>query len=280
MPATAHEVAESEALCADVMVDGRGRNIEDGRPRAARRQPDGQFGLFAAPRTGAHPSHCIIEAPGLERQAGPQAHAGADRIAYHADRLRQPPVAAANDPIELRRQPTWPAPRPPRMHAAPGGHDVGGRIRLHQGLQPAWPRLRIIVEEDSDRLRCRLQARVARSRQAGGTVTFQHRHRHPGEFPARPGRKAGIMVHNQQYLLWPRALVQRRVQRRAGEHPPPFGIGADHDAHTQMIINGSHPRQSTRVSRATGPRCPDRPACRLRPGQRRGDTGAAHPGRR
>ena len=247
MPATAHEVAESEAVCADVMVDGRGGNVEDDRPGAARGQPDGQFGLFAAPRTGAHPSHRIIEAPGLERQVGPQAHAGADRIADHADRLRQPPVAAANDPIELRRQPPWPAPRPPRMHAAAGGHDVGGRIRLHQGLQPAWSRLRVIVEEDGDRLRGRLQARVARSRQAAGTVTFQDRH--PGEFPARPSRKAGIVVHNQQYLLWPRALVQRRVQRRAGEHPPLFGVRADHDAHTQIIINGSHPRQSTRVSR-------------------------------
>ena len=111
---------------------------------------------------------------------------------------------------------------------------------------------------------------VLRAPDRRGYRHFQDRH--PGEFPARPGRKPGIVVHDQQHLPWPRALVQRRLQRRAGKCPPLFGVRADHDAHTLIISNGDHPRKGSRV-----PGFPDGMpgvlACRVPPGWRPGGTG-------
>src|SRR5208282_3166391 len=94
VPAAAQEVTNCQALGRDVMIDGCCGNVKDDRPSPARGKPDGQFSLFAAARISAHAPYRLVEAADLEREIGPHAHTGADRIPYLTGGFWQSPVAA------------------------------------------------------------------------------------------------------------------------------------------------------------------------------------------
>ena len=105
VPAAPHEVTKTQAFGRDVMIDGGGGNVEDDRPGPARGETDGQLSLFAAARIGAHAPDRLIEAAHLEREIGPHAHTGADGDPHLAGGFWQSPVAAANYPVKLCREP-------------------------------------------------------------------------------------------------------------------------------------------------------------------------------
>jgi hypothetical protein len=80
------------------------------------------------------------------------------------------------------------------MHGPPGGYHVRRTVRLHQGRQPAGPRLGVIVEKGGDWLGRRAQSRIADARQTWKALALQDRYL--GELTAGSRGQAGVVVDN------------------------------------------------------------------------------------
>ena len=219
------------------MVNGGARHVDNGRGRPARRQPDGQFGLLASRRPRTYPPDRHVESSYPERQAGAHAHVGADRVAHGGYRDRQAPVAAADNPVELGRQPAGLNAGPLRMYGTPvattSGERYGstkdasqpGRASASSSRKAAtgWVAARSPVLWAPDTLECLRPPRVTWASHGG---------------LARPGWHCG-----RQPAGPPRAADADRGQTLRGRPlPPPLGIGTDDDTHCELAVPGHQRR--------------------------------------
>ena len=133
-----------------------GRHVEPVPGRPPLRGPDRELGLVGPGRAAARgcvtPGTCVGAKAVQRRKGGPaKRHVGADRIPDRAVTLGHPAVGAADDPVELRREPAR-APRlPAGVDPAARAEDVGVRERGRQLLEPVRGRGGGVVVEEGDR---------------------------------------------------------------------------------------------------------------------------------
>src|SRR5215469_9779995 len=148
------------ALSCHLVIDYRLRRIVDRGPRACRSEPNRKLCLLTASRTVGNTPDRDVKSADFESKLGLHAHARTDRVAHETALGWQANIAAADDPVELAREPIRAATRPSRLHPAPRGDDVTPLVGLDKGRQPPRAGLRVVVEEDGNWLLCRLESRV------------------------------------------------------------------------------------------------------------------------
>ena len=192
--AAPHEVAQTGPFGRHQMMDDGAGHMEEFDAGDVLAGTDGELGLLAPQRRGAHASHGRVEPTQRVEQRPAQRHGCADGVANGGDGEGEAAVAAADDPVELRREPPGRTPvGPARLgHAADAGHAVGpdtarasspasrGRPRRRRpGRRPPrpWPSAR----RCSGRRRARARRHWERLRRRRGV--------RPG--PAPGGRRCG-----------------------------------------------------------------------------------------
>ena len=211
------------------MHDRLGR-VPDHRAGPGLADPDAELGLLAARRQRADPADAVVEAAEVGEDLAPERHVGADHVADRA-LAGVAFVGAADDPVELRREPRGSARVPPRHHASADRDHVGTVVGLEQPVEPVVLRDRVVVEEGDDlaasRPRCRCCARPrghglrCSRRPAPRGTTSRHAH-----------REVGRVVDDDDELVTLTQLGQNRAERAADVVPAVLGVAAHHDRDT------------------------------------------------
>ena len=99
------EVPEAGALGRDEVVDRGLGVVDDLAAGVALADPDREVGLLGAGRDLPDPAQLVAEAAGVEQRLAAEGHVGADQVADRLALARHPRVGAADDPVELGREP-------------------------------------------------------------------------------------------------------------------------------------------------------------------------------
>jgi len=228
--------------------DGAGV-VDDAASGDGGADPQAQLGLLAAERHAPDPAEPVVEAADGVEHAAPEGHVRADDVPHLGGRGREPPVAAADHPVELGRKPGGPARVPARDDRAARGDDIRRGEMAGEPLEPARGRDAVVVEERDDRAARRRDARVAGGRQPGRAGVGDD----PGAGDLVPDahlERRRVVDHDDQL---DRAVADRLAadarDRRDEVVPALLGVRADDDGDRGRI----HDRAT---ASATGPTLP------------------------
>ena len=164
--AAAQEVAEPYAVGLDMVADLRERNMHELGSLDAPSNPDRELGLLAPERQDAKPAHLGVERAELVEDATAERHGRSDEVAHGRDRLRQAGVAAADDPVELGREPPRASFRPDGHGTSAGACHVWIVVLGEQLLEPSGIGLGVVVEKRDHITASHPHPRVARAGKA------------------------------------------------------------------------------------------------------------------
>jgi hypothetical protein len=108
--------------------------------------PNTELGLISTP-PGAYLAEALAETVHAEKHISVNGHVGADRISNRRYSIWQAAVIAADNPLELLREPPWSSALPAGLNPATDPQDRVVRMRANQLLGPVLARLGIIIKE-------------------------------------------------------------------------------------------------------------------------------------
>jgi hypothetical protein len=158
------EVPDTNAFRLDVMADDRAGNVKNLSSGDVEADTNRKLGFLTSQRKNSQPTHLRVEGTDLVKEVAAKRHCGSDEVTDGSDGLGQAGIAAADDPIELGRQPYGPLSRPDGRRST--SRTYHGRIAVlrQQLLEPTGIGLSIIVEEGHDVASRCPHARVAGAR--------------------------------------------------------------------------------------------------------------------
>jgi hypothetical protein len=228
--------------------------VDDPHSRPAAGSANAQLGLLTAERAVADPPELGTETSDDVEDLSPEGHIRSDRISDDGGLSREAPVATANDPVELLREPGRPpAADPVRLDPAPHSYDVVVAIAEHELLEPVGRRNRVVVEE-RDHVAAR--GRDANVPGSGETRRLALRDHYAVEQPRgdlleqRP-----VAIDDDDDLDRCMGLPEHGGDRRDEAGPTSRVMGADHDRDRQ-VVHAATASDSTAVTfRPTQYRC-------------------------
>ena len=113
-------------------------------------QPNAKVRLLATKRPGPDSAEISGEASRFEKSIPAKGHVGPHQIADGGDLAWHAAVGAADDPVELRREPGRATGFPLRKDLATHPDDGGVLVMVSQAGQPGWVGLCVVVEEGDD----------------------------------------------------------------------------------------------------------------------------------
>ena len=188
---------------------------------------DEELGLLAPRRQRRGAAERVAEAADLVDQRAAHGHVGADEVAHRAGRGAVPDVGAADDPVELGREPGRPTGLETGDDPPADTEDTRVRVRCEQAAGPAGTCGGVVVEERDDRPRRCRDAGVAR---AGEPLSFRVRDDGDvGELVGRAREQRVVVVDHEDDLVGCPLLGAHRLDRGGQIRPPRLGVGADDD---------------------------------------------------
>ncbi len=237
--AAGEEVTPASPAGADPVPDRGGGLVQQHPVRIAPANPQAQFGLLAAERRGADPAEAGREAADIGQHLPAERHVRADEVADLATLAAEPAhalVGAADHPVELRREPAWPAFLPVGADQAADPQHLRVSVPVGQPGDPVGVRHRVVVEESHDVTLGTAHPGVARPGQSRcEPVRDDDR---PGQGVHRPAQQPRAVVHHQDDLQRGNALPAQRRHRPGQVIPPLLGITADNDRDRELAGAG------------------------------------------
>ena len=216
------------------MLDDCTRLVHEDALRIPAGQPNAKIRLLATERPGPDPAEIGGEASRFEEGIPAKGHVGPHQIADGGDLAGHAAVGAADDPVELRREPGRAAGFPLRKDLPSHPDDSGVLVVVAQAGQPGWVGLSIVVEEGDDAAPSRSntgvsgigQTRLAAIRDDRELSTILDSGRR-AQLLAGAAHQGRAVIDDHDDLRRPKALAGRGPDGPDQQMPSSLGVGAD-----------------------------------------------------
>ena len=196
-------------------------------PAELARRADAQLGLLAARRLRAGTAEIGAEPADTVEHTPTHRHVRPDEVANRSERRAMSFVRAADDPVELGRQPLRATVLEARDDPPTDTEHILVGVGTEQAHRPIARRFGVVVEERDDITGRDPHTGVTRAGEAGLIVVPEDQQ--VGVVLTQARLERGIVIDDHDQLVNRLRLAPHRGNRRAQELPSVFGVTAHHD---------------------------------------------------